>query len=512
MTNELQQIPEDDEDQNWPQLPPVELDVYRNAVDLTGEVWRFHDPAYVDCSANWTTLAEGTLKRGLKHWIAHSIRMHSPRETLNQFSEIKAVLTRGGCPRDLGELDLEWWRKVRSTLRAERIEYRLHRMRRAYIWMADVGLPGADDSVADAIEEWTIPGNVKGEAVKSHDRDSGPLSDAERDVLVQIAYSSNEVSLARCAMLLCIDLGCNPKNFVLLEERDLHVLRDARIDQKIYQLSVPRIKKRLAQRDTKRRQVSVRTGAVIEQLIAFNRRRFGSEEPKRPILCRAHVRESLQHTPGMARFAWHLTVGEFTALLRTWSDEQDMRVPGAKEKFTLTPRRLRYTFGTVLAVMGASKHKIAELLDHSDTQHAGVYIEAAGRVSGILSQTVGPKVEPVYEKFLGKVVNGPEEANPTDARAHVHARLESSLLGGIGTCGSGLPCKLSPPISCYICPQFQAWAHAPHAKLAEALRKLLERLPPCASASTAGEIQRVVAIIDELTAKLGRKQPDASDV
>lgn len=511
MTNDLQQVPEDYDDQDWPELPPVELDIYQNAVDLMGDIWRFLDPAY-NATADWSTIPDGTIKRALKHWIAYSIRVHAPRESSNQFNEIKALLARGSTVHDLEELDLHWWRNVRSVLRAERIEYRLHRFRRAYIWMADVGLPGSDDAVADAIEEWIIPGNVKGEAVKSHDRKSGPLSDDEREVLVQIAYSSNEVSLARCAMLLCIDLGCNPKNLILLEERDLHVLRDPRTDQKIYQLSVPRIKKRLAQRATKRRQVSVRTGEVIEQLIAFNRRRFDSEDPKRPILCRACARESLQRNPGMARFAWHLTVGEFTDLLRTWSDEHDLRVPGAKEKFTLTPRRLRYTLATVLLAMGASKHKIAELLDHSDTQHVGVYIEAAGQVSGILSRTVGPKVEPVYEKFLGKVVNGPEEANPTDARAHIHARLDSSLLGGIGTCGSGMPCKLSPPISCYICPQFQAWARAPHAKLGDALRKLLERLPPCASASTAGEIQRVVAIIDELTAKLGRKQPDASDV
>jgi hypothetical protein len=49
-------------------------------------------------------------------------------------------------------------------------------------------------------------------------------------------------------------------------------------------------------------------------------------------------------------------------------------------------------------------------------------------------------------------------------------------LGGIGSCGASYLCKLMPPLSCYVCPKFQAWSDGPHKAMLEELEKYVKLL------------------------------------
>jgi hypothetical protein len=213
-------------EEDLPEVPPFETDRYGNRVDTAGERWVIFDPS-LSGLLDWGKLPNGSIKHGLKLWTCFSIRSHSPREAHNQFREIRLTISLlGSVPAEISQLDLRWWKLVRQALRERSAEYRLHRARHWYLWMADQEFPGIDAETALEIEQWTIPGNVKGEAVERRDMDSGPLTDVQFAVLVQALRREQPPTLGQAATMLCVDLGPNPKALCLLEERDLHCFPD----------------------------------------------------------------------------------------------------------------------------------------------------------------------------------------------------------------------------------------------------------------------------------------------
>lgn len=458
-----------------PAVPPFETDRYRNRVDTSGEEWRIFDPS-APALLNWNQLPDGSTKHGLKLWICFSIRSHSPIESGNQFHEIYSTLRLlDSPPPELEQLDLGWWKSLRQMLREQNAEYRLKRVRRWYLWMADQELPGIEPETALAIEQWAIPGNVSGEAVESRDKDAGPLSDRQFAALIQMLRREQPPSLGQAATMLCVDLGPNPKALCLLEERDLHSFSDPNMpDKKIYQLDVPRIKKRLDRRETKRRRIDPATGAVLERIIASNQARYGGPNPKRPILVCNAPRPSRSNRPDFHRFALHHTSLEIRNLVQEYGLDNDLRASGGGDSsFAIYPRRLRYTFACRLAAQGAPAKLIAELLDHSDLQHVMVYVETAGKMVGRLSAALDAQMRPIVDMFMGRIINTDSEAVPNDPRAQIPGRsFEGRQLGGIGVCGSGTLCKLMPPLTCYVCEHFQPKKDAPHSDMLKAAHQL----------------------------------------
>ena len=502
----LEFFPEDD----LLAVPPFETDRYGNRVDTCGERWQIFDPAGPGLM-DWRLLPDGTIKHALKLWTCFSIRSNSPREAHNQFREIRLVITSlSPCPTEVDELNVTWWKSVRQELRQRDSEYRLHRARRWYLWMADLELPGVDPETALEIEQWTIPGNVKGEAVESKDRDSGPLNDRQFAALIQMLRREQPPTLGQAATMLCVDLGPNPKALCLLEERDFHSFSDPTMpEKKVYQLDVPRIKKRWDRRETKRRRIDSVTGAVLEKIILSNQSIHGGPDPKRPILCRDSLRKSRLGTPELRRYALHQTASEIQVLVQKYGRENDLRAPGGGDSsFSIYPRRLRYTFACRLAAQGAPPKLIAELLDHSDLQHVMVYVETAGKLVGRLSAALDAQMRPIVDMFMGRIINADSDAVPNDPKAQIPGKsFEGRQLGGIGVCGSGSLCKLMPPLTCYVCEHFQPKQTAPHSQMLEAAHQLRKVYAAKDNASNSGLelVDKVIAHIQgviEATAHL----------
>lgn len=71
----------------------------------------------------------------------------------------------------------------------------------------------------------------------------------------------------------------------------------------------------------------------------------------------------------------HIASSEITDTLQFIVEESDIRSERTGDLLHITSRRFRYTTGTRAAREGFGELVIAELLDHTDTQNAGVYVK-----------------------------------------------------------------------------------------------------------------------------------------
>lgn len=130
----------------------------------------------------------------------------------------------------------------------------------------------------------------------------------------------------------------------------------------------------------------------------------------------------------------------------------------------LSPRRIRHTGATHLAMQGYSIDLIQDVLEHDSDTSSRYYIDA-----------VGAEYLPVFEKadrnlggrfsmlrdawFKGKIV-APEEAPNRPIIVP-----DSSSPAVVGACGRGGLCPLHPLFSCYSCEHFLAFRNADHQKV-----------------------------------------------
>jgi hypothetical protein len=101
---------------------------------------------------------------------------------------------------------------------------------------------------------------------------------------------------------------------------------------------------------------------------------------------------------------------------------------------------------------------IAELLDHSDNQNAGVYIENIPEHLASLDQAVGHQLAHYAQAFSGVIVNTEKDAvRGADLNSRIRIDKEN-----VGTSGSYGFCGANVPILCYTCMDFQPWVDGPH--------------------------------------------------
>lgn len=133
----------------------------------------------------------------------------------------------------------------------------------------------------------------------------------------------------------------------------------------------------------------------------------------------------------------------------------------------LTPVRFRYTLGTNLAREGKREFIIAEALDHSDIQNAGVYVKNIPDIVKHINKAVALRLAPLAQAFQGVLV-----ASESDAvRGNDPSSRITNGVKGVGTCGSYGFCGAIAPIACYTCNNFQPWLDGPHEEVLDGLIK-----------------------------------------
>lgn len=104
-----------------------------------------------------------------------------------------------------------------------------------------------------------------------------------------------------------------------------------------------------------------------------------------------------------------MSTGMF-GLIKGFVKRHNIIYPLIGELMHVTLRRLRYTLATGLAVEGISKHELARILDHTDTQHVNVYFEMAGKIVGHLDKATAKGFSKYINFFKGRLIDRDEEA------------------------------------------------------------------------------------------------------
>ena len=383
----------------------------------------------------------------------------------------------------------------RSRLSREHLHYLGHIAAFLKFWLAR-GYPGVDSTVLDFFRSVSIPGNIKGSAVRTHDPVTGPFTDPELQGIMlaaREAYRRGIVSQQDFAILLTLTAtGARSGQVSMLVCGDL--IPSAR-ETSTVRLRVPSLKKRTRERLTRERIIPGELAVVLSELLEERRldgRFAGVALERRPMFANpAKSFESLEHAHiGAAGVAF--AVNRVRKALRLRSARTGVLM-------NFTPRRFRRTLGTRAAEAGHAPVLIADLLDHSDLQHVGVYVEARASIQDRMDAALGDRAEPLVGLFTGAVVANEAKSGVADAPSR---RVAAAAGSRVGTCAGPRDCNRLAPLACYTCAAFRPWRDAPHEALLKSLieeRKAL--LADGVSLQVAGANDATIMAVEEVAGR-----------
>lgn len=453
------------------------FDLAGRPVDASSWHWRLNNPSH-EILLNWrrVSILSGEVLTASVQYAAQLVRLRSPATVRSWFSALVAVCALpqfkyaalSGEP--LGFAPFKELMDAGGSTGRENARKLMH----WYRWACDQGFEQFDPDVAFRLATTTFGSSPKGRAVLSLDPEEGPLLDVELVALLNALRAADETGKIglqeRVAVWLCLALGANPGQFVMLRDGDFERI-DGIGKESIYQLSVPRIKKRYAQErsEFKVRKLVPELGRMVEELLKRNRERCrrefnedGAPSVAVPLFMRNGPRLTLPEVLG--EFKASMTRGDFTEMVAASVEALGVMSPRTGRVLRVTTRRFRYTFATRLVREGASQRVVAEALDHSDLQHVQVYFDLKSDIVEKLDTAMALTLGPLSQAFLGHLVHNEQDAvrgESKGSRIYRHARNEGRI-EPIGTCGSFSFCGLTAPVACYTCIKFQPWVDAPH--------------------------------------------------
>lgn len=340
----------------------------------------------------------------------------------------------------------------------------------------ELGYPGVSEDIIEMLYSWTLKGSIKGDVIKRLDPINGPLSDIElqgfNEGVVQ-AYEKNKILITDLSLGLVVsNIGRRPIQISHLKIKDVLIGKNQK-GEPFYLLNIPRAKQRGTTfrglfrqfAITRELWVILNAQASIVRNNIRNCLRFELQEidqlelPLFPdwnviVAGMSHqVLRTLLHSDRT-----HIKSAEVTEAIKRCAKAANIRSERTGELLNVTSYRFRYTTGTRAAREGFGSMVIAELLDHSDNQNAGVYIENIPDHVVKLDQAVGQQLAPYAQAFAGVLVDDEKDAcrgNDINSRIKINGE-------GMGTCGSYGFCGANVPIPCYSCMHFQPWLDGPH--------------------------------------------------
>lgn len=352
----------------------------------------------------------------------------------------------------------------RSLLAREQLHYLGHVAAFLKFWVAR-GYAGVDRDVLQFFSSIKIPGNVKGAAVRTQHPTKGPFTDLELQSITlaaREAHRGGRVSRQDFAILLTLTAtGSRPGQVSMLVCGDL---LPPETGSSASRLLVPSLKKRTRKRLTRERVIPGELAELLKQLVEERRAdvRFRAiPVDRRPIFAaEATAFASLEHA--------HIGTRGVCRALKRIQGALCLRSARTGAPLHLAPRRFRSTLGTRAADAGHPPVLIAHLLDHTDLQHVGAYVESRGSIQDRMDAALHGRAEPLAGLFTGTVVADEAKSGVAEAPSQ---RVTAAAGGGVGTCAGPRGCVRLAPLACYTCAAFRPWRDAPHDDL---LRSLIE--------------------------------------
>ena len=386
----------------------------------------------------------------------------------------------------------------RSLLAREQLHYLGHVAAFLKFWVAR-GYPGVDRDVLQFFSSIKIPGNVKGAAVRTHHPTKGPFTDLELQgitLAAREAYGEGRLSRQDFAILLTLTAtGSRPGQLSMLTCGDL--VPPAR-GSAASRLLVPSLKKRTRKRLTRERVIPGELAVLLQDLVEERSRdeRFrGIPVDRRPIFA--------VETTAFASFEHaHIGRGGVSRALKRIQSALGLRSARTAAPINLAPRRFRSTLGTRAADAGHPPVLIAHLLDHTDLQNVGVYVESRGSIQDRMDAALHGRAEPLAGLFRGAVVADETRSGVGEAPSR---RVAAAGGGGVGTCAGPRGCVRLAPLACYTCAAFRPWRDAPHEDLLQSLveeRRMLlaDGISPQVAGANDATIMAVAEVADRCRA------------
>ncbi len=415
-----------------------------------------------------------SIQNDIRSTLSYFAEHKSSAHTKNVHREIKAYLSTGETT--ITEYGLLTFK---SGLAKEH-EYRVAVLR-VFLKMMNVLEFGAlNDECLELLNGWRLSGNTKGTAVLSLDPEDGPFSDIEYEAILaglDNAYAEEKINNKDYSIVqLFAATGRRPIQLVSLKIGDL------RLDTKIlgtptYILNIPKAKIkggrfRAAFTDFA---ITEHIGQVLNEHIKQDVKKVvdiigrSLSEGEKKLLPLFPDYEELSILKGLSSqdvTDW-LMIDRFHQIPRNIVSElrviiDSLRITSERTKAFLktTGYRFRYTLGTRAARENAGILTIATLLDHADTQNAGVYVQNHPDHATTISTIMNAPLLKYANAFQGKLVKGKTEAQeklPGAGRIYTEGDQED-----IGSCGTNAFCRDHAPVACYLCKKFMPWQDAPH--------------------------------------------------
>lgn len=431
-------------------------------VDINSNYWRLNKDVAFNLD-NLPSFLKPEIKKTFRQVLAVYGERNSAKYTLALYRRFKAYCEGTS---DLLLLSPESMISHRANLADT--EWELSSLRAFLRTWISLGYSGVPIETLKMMEGWRIKGNEKGYAVQSMCPENGPLTDIEMEAIVSKTiecYANGKLELAdACYAMILSMTGRRPVQITALKLKDLISTGGS------YFINFPRAKQRNSGwRDSfsKFQIVEDLWGLLINQahhveaifveLLADPiSRDLVLELPLFPYIKNYDVGESLKsQLSGDFLHARVSQVGYALTKVREVIGVISERTGGVT---SMNPNRFRYTLGTNLAREGRGEYVIAEALDHSDIQNAGVYVRNIPEIVERIDKAVALQLAPLAQAFQGVLV-----ANETKARrGNDRSSRICSAGGNVGSCGSFGFCGALAPVACYTCSHFQPWLDGPH--------------------------------------------------
>jgi integrase len=445
------------------------------------------------------------LRRTLRFFAVNMSAAH----TLNLFARYQALLKYGNGDAITPELIT----KYRQSLDPAH-EWYLAAIRVLVKQWYRLNYPGLDQKLPVFLSQLVLRGNRKGEAVKQLDNEKGPLSDIEllgfNDSLVQ-AYEMGSVSITELALsMLTSHTGSRP---VQITNTRLVDLTDSVNEQgeQFYSILMPRGKqpgqwfrlrfRRRALTDELFQILKAQAAYVIATASACWPFKLSENLLKQLPLFPSwkaikQIENEAEFLAATKNDQLHLPSGRVTEILQQVTEEIGLMSERTGKVLSLSAVRFRYTIGTRAAREGYGPMVIAELLDHSDTQNVGVYIQNVPEHAARIDQAVASQLAPFAQAFAGMIVTSKAVAvrgsDPSSDIRSVSGR-------GTGTCGCFAFCAANVPIPCYTCVHFQPWLDGPHQEvLSELLAERIRLIDVTQDLTVASVLDRSILAVTQV--------------
>lgn len=410
--------------------------------------------------------------QGFVATLVHMARTHSAHHTSNCLDRFRHFIERCGCEevtttalinyRSTLDRGTEWYMGVVRVL--------------IYKWF-ELGYPGIEEPIVDLLSGWNLKGNIKGDAIKRRDPTAGDLTENELAAFNEgaaRAFENGGITISGLAMALLISCsGRRPKQISHMKVMDVEISAHKNNGELLCLIQIPRAKLRGSIfRDR------FNTFRASDELWAILRaqRKMCIRDAELALGHALQMREQqlLPLFPDIDALRACASFGEFRSLLltdrlhcreRSVNDvlKKVVETSGCYSERTgellrVTSRRFRYTTGTRAARQGIGVAGIAELLDHTDTQNAHVYVKNIPEHVAAIDAAVGHQLAPYAQAFQGVVVDserGARRGDDSTSRIRFRGR-EAATCGKYGDCGANVP------IPCYTCMFFQPWLDGPH--------------------------------------------------